>query len=165
MRKFSKSEAPLGAGSVNSRPEASRINHGSSRQKTKQSKKCSKRRSNQRRRAAAPAKGIQVTDNALKKDRSAMVEENISPEAGRPSFGRAGRRMFGLTYNIRFDTQPREPPCVSVGMCGFLWTRSRSSTAWDDSRLPGDPDAAGFVFVNPNSTNPAAGEVLSVALG
>ena len=29
---------------------------------------------------AAPAKGIQVTDNALKKIRSAMVKENISPE-------------------------------------------------------------------------------------
>jgi len=30
----------------------------------------------------APAKGIQVTDNALNKIRSAMVKENVSPEQG-----------------------------------------------------------------------------------
>ena len=31
---------------------------------------------------AAPAKGIQVTENALEKIRSAMVKENVSPEQG-----------------------------------------------------------------------------------
>ena len=30
----------------------------------------------------APAKGIQVTENAIKRIRSAMAKENISPEQG-----------------------------------------------------------------------------------
>ena len=56
----------------------------------------------------APAKGIQVTDNALKKIRSAMVKENVSPEQGGLRLGVQGGGCSGLTYNIRFDTQPRE---------------------------------------------------------
>ena len=31
---------------------------------------------------APPAKGIQVTENALKKIRSAIIKENVSPEQG-----------------------------------------------------------------------------------
>src|SRR5450432_3827892 len=56
----------------------------------------------------APAKGIQVTDNAIKKIRSAMVKENVSPEQGGLRLGVQGGGCSGLSYNIRFDTQPRE---------------------------------------------------------
>src|SRR6266403_1038818 len=56
----------------------------------------------------APAKGIQVTDNALKRIRSAMVKENVSPEQGGLRLGVQGGGCSGLSYNIRFDTQPRE---------------------------------------------------------
>ena len=58
---------------------------------------------------ATPAKGIQVTDDALKKIRSAMVEEDIfRPELRRPAFRSAGRRMFRTELTTyRFDTQPR----------------------------------------------------------
>src|SRR6267378_3746898 len=56
----------------------------------------------------APAKGIQVTDNALKKIRSAMVKENVSPEQGGLRVGVQGGGCSGLSYNIRFDSQPRE---------------------------------------------------------
>src|SRR6266852_1858050 len=56
---------------------------------------------------AAP-KGIQVTDNALKRIRSAMVKENVSPEQGGLRLGVQGGGCSGLSYNIRFDTQPRE---------------------------------------------------------
>src|SRR5260370_1972382 len=56
----------------------------------------------------APAKGIQVTDNALKRIRSAMVKENVSPEQGGLRFAVQGGGCSGLSYNIRFDTQPRQ---------------------------------------------------------
>src|SRR5260370_8789021 len=56
----------------------------------------------------APAKGIQVTDNALKRIRSAMVKENVSPEQGGLRLGVQGGGCSGLSYNIRFDAQPRE---------------------------------------------------------
>src|ERR1700693_6508611 len=61
---------------------------------------------------APPAKGIQVTDNALKRIRSAMVKENVSPEQGGLRLGVQGGGCSGLSYNIRFDTQPRDPDRV-----------------------------------------------------
>src|ERR1700721_4647746 len=57
---------------------------------------------------AAPAKGIQVTDKALVKVRNAMAKEGISPEQGGLRLGVQGGGCSGLSYNVRFDTQPRE---------------------------------------------------------
>ena len=57
---------------------------------------------------AAPAKGIQVTEKALAKVRSAMAKEGISPEHGGLRLGVQGGGCSGLSYNVRFDTQPRE---------------------------------------------------------
>ena len=54
------------------------------------------------------AKGIQVTARALKRIRIAMAKENITPEAGGLRVGITGGGCSGLSYNIRFDTQPRE---------------------------------------------------------
>jgi iron-sulfur cluster assembly protein len=102
----------------------------------------------------APAKGIQVTDNALKKIRSAMAKESISPEQGGLRLGVQGGGCSGLSYNIRFDTQPRERDRVFQ---------------FEDVRVFVDPKSfiylhgltldyhetliqQGFVFVNPNST-------------
>ena len=56
----------------------------------------------------APVKGVQVTEKALAKIRSAMVKEGISPEQGGLRLGVQGGGCSGLSYNIRFDTQPRE---------------------------------------------------------
>jgi iron-sulfur cluster assembly protein len=56
----------------------------------------------------APAKGIAVTDKAIGKIRSAMAKEGISPEQGGLRLGVQGGGCSGLSYNIRFDTQPRE---------------------------------------------------------
>jgi iron-sulfur cluster assembly protein len=59
--------------------------------------------------APAPAaKGIQVTDKALARIRLAMAKENISPAEGGLRLGVQGGGCSGLSYNIRFDTQPRE---------------------------------------------------------
>ena len=57
---------------------------------------------------AAQAKGIQVTDKAIAKIRSVLVKEGISPEQGGLRLGVQGGGCSGLSYNIRFDTQPRE---------------------------------------------------------
>jgi iron-sulfur cluster assembly protein len=58
--------------------------------------------------ASAPARGVQVTERALEKIRAAMQKEGISPEEGGLRIGVQGGGCSGLTYNIRFDTQPRE---------------------------------------------------------
>ena len=54
------------------------------------------------------AKGIQLTQRALKRIRIAMAKEKISPEAGGLRVGITGGGCSGLSYNIRFDTQPRD---------------------------------------------------------
>ncbi|HUD21339.1 MAG TPA: iron-sulfur cluster assembly accessory protein [Acidobacteriaceae bacterium] len=54
------------------------------------------------------SKGIQVTARALKRIRVAMAKENISPAAGGLRVGITGGGCSGLSYNIRFDSHPRE---------------------------------------------------------
>jgi iron-sulfur cluster assembly protein len=58
--------------------------------------------------AAPPAKGILVTEKALARIRVAMAKENISPTEGGLRLGVQGGGCSGLSYNIRFDSQPRE---------------------------------------------------------
>ena len=55
-----------------------------------------------------PVKGIEITDKALAKVRSALAKEGISPEQGGVRLGVQGGGCSGLSYNVRFDTQPRE---------------------------------------------------------
>jgi iron-sulfur cluster assembly protein len=103
----------------------------------------------------APAqKGIQVTERAIKRIRVAMAKEGVSPTEGGLRLGITGGGCSGLSYNIRFDTQPRE--------------RDRIYT-FDDVRVFVDPKSfiylngmildyeetlmrQGFNFINPNST-------------
>jgi iron-sulfur cluster assembly protein len=101
----------------------------------------------------APAKGIQVTDKALVRIRAAMAKENVSPTEGGLRLGVQGGGCSGLSYNIRFDTQPRERDRVFQ---------------FDDVRVFVDPKSfiylhgmildyeetlmhQGFVFQNPNA--------------
>ncbi len=103
---------------------------------------------------AAPAKGIQVTENALKKIRLAMVKENVSPEQGGLRLGVQGGGCSGLTYNIRFDTQPRERDRVFefgdvrvfVDPKSFIYLHGMTLDYHETLMQQG------FVFVNPNST-------------
>jgi iron-sulfur cluster assembly protein len=102
---------------------------------------------------APSAKGITVTEKALARIRSAIAKENISPTEGGLRLGVQGGGCSGLSYNIRFDTQPRERDRV------FLY---------DDVRVFVDPKSfiylhgmildyeetlmhQGFVFQNPNA--------------
>ncbi|HEY4381514.1 MAG TPA: iron-sulfur cluster assembly accessory protein [Acidobacteriaceae bacterium] len=54
------------------------------------------------------AKGVQVTLRALKRIHVAMAKEGIAPDAGGLRLGITGGGCSGLSYNIKFDTQPRE---------------------------------------------------------
>ena len=100
------------------------------------------------------AKGLQVTEKAIGKIRTAMVKEGVSPEQGGLRLGVQGGGGSGLSSNIRFDTQPRERDRIFQ---------------FDDVRVFVDPKSfiylhgmildyqetliqQGFVFVNPNST-------------
>src|SRR5437763_16313545 len=115
----------------------------------------------------APAKGLQVTDRAIEKIRSAMAKEGVSPEQGGLRVGIQGGGCSGLSYNIRFDSQPRERDRVFVFGEGV-------ETVGDPSggkpiRIFVDPKSflylagmvldfeetlmrQGFNFINPNST-------------
>ena len=103
---------------------------------------------------AAPIKGVHVTDKAVAKIRTAMAKEGMSPAEGGLRLGVQGGGCSGLSYNIRFDTQPRERDRIFQ---------------FDDVRVFVDPKSfiylhgmildyqetlmqQGFVFVNPNSS-------------
>ena len=100
------------------------------------------------------AKSVQVTERALDRIRAAMATEAVSPEQGGLRLGVQGGGCSGLSYNIRFDTRPRE--------------RDRVFT-FGDIRVFVDPKSfiylggmildyentlikQGFNFINPNSS-------------
>jgi iron-sulfur cluster assembly protein len=104
--------------------------------------------------AAAPKQGVEVTPRAVARIRSAMAKEGISPSEGGLRLGILGGGCSGLSYSIRFDTQPRE--------------RDRIFTYDGDVRVFIDPKSfiylngmvldyeetlmrQGFNFINPNS--------------
>ena len=104
--------------------------------------------------AASAQKGVQVTDRALRQIRVAMAKEGISPAEGGLRLGITGGGCSGLSYNIRFDSQPRERDRVYQ---------------FDDVRVFVDPKSfiylhgmvldyeetlmrQGFNFINPNSS-------------
>jgi len=103
---------------------------------------------------APPAKGIQVTDKALVKVRSAMAKEGISPEQGGLRLGVQGGGCSGLSYNIRFDTQPRERDRifqygdvrVFVDPKSFIYLHGMILD-YQETLMQ-----QGFVFVNPQAT-------------
>ena len=99
-------------------------------------------------------KGVQVTERALKRIRVAMAKEGVSPIEGGLRLGIQGGGCSGLSYNIRFDSQPRERDRIYQ---------------FDDVRIFVDPKSflylhgmvldyeetlmrQGFNFINPHST-------------
>jgi len=104
---------------------------------------------------AAGKQGVDVTPRAVARIRSAMAKEGISPAEGGLRLGILGGGCSGLSYSIRFDTQPRD--------------RDRIFTYDGDVRVFIDPKSfiylsgmvldfeetlmrQGFVFNNPNAT-------------
>jgi iron-sulfur cluster assembly protein len=114
----------------------------------------------------AGAKGIQVTLRALKRIRVAMAKEGITPEAGGLRVGITGGGCSGLSYNIKFDTQPRERDRVYAFSQTHLDPEATDAPAM---RIFVDPKSfiylhgmildyeetlmrQGFNFINPHST-------------
>jgi iron-sulfur cluster assembly protein len=112
-------------------------------------------------------KGIQITEKALKRIRIAMAKENVSPEQGGLRVGIQGGGCSGLSYNIRFDSQPRERDRVYAFGAGV--ETMGDLTNGSPIRLFVDPKSfiylhgmvldyeetlmrQGFNFINPNST-------------
>lgn len=91
---------------------------------------------------------VEITKNALKRIRVAMAKEGVSPEQGGLRLGVMGGGCSGLSYSIRFDSQPRERDRVFVFGAGI--------------ETPGDPTEAKpvRVFVDPKSFLYLAGMVL-----
>jgi iron-sulfur cluster assembly protein len=115
---------------------------------------------------AAGAKGVQVTLRALKRIRAAMAKEGITPDAGGLRVGITGGGCSGLSYNIRFDTQPRDRDRVYAFSQTHL---DPEATAAPALRIFVDPKSfiylhgmildyeetlmrQGFNFINPHST-------------
>ena len=100
------------------------------------------------------AKGIAVTEKAIAKIRSAMAKEGISPEQGGLRLGVQGGGCSGLSYNIRFDTQPRERDRifqfgdvrVFVDPKSFIYLHGMTLD-YQETLMQ-----QGFVFVNPQAT-------------
>jgi iron-sulfur cluster assembly protein len=104
--------------------------------------------------AAAAAKGVQVTEKALDKIRAAIAKEGISPEQGGLRLGVQGGGCSGLSYNIRFDTQPRERDRVFqfgdvrvfVDPKSFIYLHGMTLD-YQETLMQ-----QGFVFVNPHAS-------------
>ena len=112
-------------------------------------------------------KGIQITEKALKRIRVAMAKEGVAPEQGGLRLGIQGGGCSGLSYNIRFDTKPRERDRVFSFGAGIASAGDPTDGA--PIRVFVDPKSfiylhgmvldfeetlmrQGFNFINPNST-------------
>lgn len=98
--------------------------------------------------------GLQVTDKAVKKIRVAMAKEGISPTEGGLRLGVMGGGCSGLSYSIKFDTQPRERDRiyefdgvrVFVDPKSFLYLHGMTLD-YEETLM-----RQGFNFINPNSS-------------
>ena len=103
---------------------------------------------------AAPAKGVQVTDRAIARIRTPMNKEGITTEQGGLRLGVQGVGFSVLSYNIRFDTQPRERDRifqfgdvrVFVDPKSFIYLHGMTLD-YQETLMQ-----QGFVFVNPNAS-------------
>jgi iron-sulfur cluster assembly protein len=103
---------------------------------------------------ATTGKGIAVTDKAIGKIRSAMAKEGISPEQGGLRLGVQGGGCSGLSYNIRFDTQPRERDRIFQFSDVRVFVDPKSFIYLHGMTLDYQETLIqqGFVFVNPQAT-------------
>jgi iron-sulfur cluster assembly protein len=101
-----------------------------------------------------PQKTIHVTERAIQRIRSAMAKEGISPAEGGLRLGVLGGGCSGLSYSIRFDTQPRERDRVYqfddvrifIDPKSFLYLHGMTLD-YEETLMK-----QGFNFVNPNSS-------------
>ena len=104
--------------------------------------------------SAPNAKSVQVTERALERIRAAMEKEDVSPEQGGLRLGVQGGGCSGLSYNIRFDTQPRERDRVFNfgGVRIFVDPKSFIYLGGMVLDYENSLMKQGFNFINPNSS-------------
>ena len=101
-----------------------------------------------------PSQTVLVTERAVKRIRIAMAKEGISPEEGGLRLGVMGGGCSGLSYSIKFDTQPRERDRVFdfdgvrvfVDPKSFLYLHGMTLD-YEETLM-----RQGFNFINPNSS-------------
>ncbi|HEV2214172.1 MAG TPA: iron-sulfur cluster assembly accessory protein [Terracidiphilus sp.] len=102
----------------------------------------------------APSQGLNLTPKAVARVRSAMAKEGISPTEGGLRLGVMGGGCSGLSYSIKFDTQPRERDRVYefdgvrvfVDPKSFLYLHGMTLD-YEETLM-----RQGFNFINPNSS-------------
>jgi iron-sulfur cluster assembly protein len=102
----------------------------------------------------SPGQGLQLTERAIKRVRIAMAKEGVSPEEGGLRLGVMGGGCSGLSYSIKFDTQPRERDRiydfdgvrVFVDPKSFLYLHGMTLD-YEETLM-----RQGFNFINPNSS-------------
>jgi iron-sulfur cluster assembly protein len=101
-----------------------------------------------------PQKGIHVTDRAIKQIRVAMAKEMVAPDQGGLRLGVQGGGCSGLSYSIRFDTQPRERDRVYDCDGVRVFVDPKSFIYLNGMILDYEETLMrqGFNFINPNST-------------
>jgi len=105
--------------------------------------------------APGAGQGLQVTPKAVARIRVAMAKEGISPAEGGLRLGVMGGGCSGLSYSIKFDTQPRERDRVYefdgvrvfVDPKSFLYLHGMTLD-YEETLM-----RQGFNFINPNSTH------------
>src|SRR6516164_1012718 len=112
--------------------------------------------------SAAPAQpattpvssGIQVTEKAVQKIRAAIAKEGISPEEGGLRLGVMGGGCSGLSYSIKFDTQPRERDRIFAFDGVRIFVDPKSFIYLHGMTLDYEETfmRQGFNFINPNSS-------------
>jgi iron-sulfur cluster assembly protein len=103
---------------------------------------------------AASGQGLQLTERAIRRVRLAMAKEGISAEDGGLRIGVTGGGCSGLSYAIKFDTQPRERDRiydfdgvrVFVDPKSFLYLHGMTLD-YEETLM-----RQGFNFINPNSS-------------
>ena len=103
---------------------------------------------------APSARGLQVTDRAIKRIRIALAKEGISPTEGGLRLGVQGGGCSGLSYNIRFDSQPRERDRIFNFEDVRVFIDPKSFIYLNGMVLDYEETLMrqGFNFINPNSS-------------
>jgi iron-sulfur cluster assembly protein len=98
--------------------------------------------------------GIQVTDRAVSRIRTAMAKEGISPEEGGLRLGVMGGGCSGLSYSIKFDSHPRERDRIYEFDGVRIFVDPKSFIYLHGMTLDYEETLMrqGFNFINPNST-------------
>ncbi|HEY2468985.1 MAG TPA: iron-sulfur cluster assembly accessory protein [Terracidiphilus sp.] len=104
--------------------------------------------------ATGNSSGIQITERAVEKIRSAIAKEGISPQQGGLRLGVLGGGCSGLSYSIKFDTHPRERDRIYEFDGVRIFVDPKSFIYLHGMTLDYEETLMrqGFNFINPNST-------------